>query len=158
MVKEYSLDGIEVDYEHFNDIDPDTFAECIGKLFFYLKQNNVVAITSIAPYDNDSLQPSYLALWEKYGNLIDMVDFQFYAYEKGTTISESLQYFKIQSSNYEGGKLLVSFGTDKRGGLTPENGNMVFLSGRQMILRRPISDLRSNHRPSWQPNVDVPFL
>ncbi|XP_074329208.1 chitinase 2-like [Apium graveolens] len=122
LVKEYSLDGIDVDYEHFNDVDPDTFAECIGKLFFYLKQNKVVSFTSIAPYDNDSVQPYYLALWKKYGHLIDMVDFQFYAYEKGTTISQFLQYFEIQSSKYKGGKLLVSFGTDNSGGLRPESG------------------------------------
>lgn len=122
LVEEYSLDGIDIDYEHFSVIDPIVFAECIGKLFFYLKQNNIVAFTSIAPYDNDYVQPYYLALWRKYGHLIDLVDFQFYAYGKGTTISQFLQYFEIQSSNYEGSNLLVSFGTDRSGGLTPENG------------------------------------
>lgn len=121
MVKEYKLDGIDIDYEHFST-DPDTFAECIGRLIFYLKQNEVVSFISIAPYESDSVQTHYLALWKKYGHLIDYVNFQFYAYDKGTTISQFMQYFQTQSSNYEGGKVLVSFGTDGSGGLSPENG------------------------------------
>lgn len=63
-----------------------------------------------------------MALWSKYGHLIDLVNFQFYAYKKGTTIAQFLQYFETQSSNYEGSNLLVSFGTDKSGGLSPANG------------------------------------
>ncbi|XP_031282400.1 chitinase 2-like [Pistacia vera] len=121
IVKSYNLDGIDIDYEHFNT-DPDTFAECIGKLLFYLKQQKVVSFTSIAPYDDNSVQPHYMALWRKYGHLIDYVNFQFYAYDKGTTISEFLKYFEAQSSNYYGGKVLVSFGTDGSGGLSPQNG------------------------------------
>ncbi|KAM5583880.1 chitinase 2 [Rosa sericea] len=121
ITKEYKLDGIDIDYEHFNT-DPNTFAECIGRLFFYLKQNKVVSFTSIAPYDDDSVQPYYLALWRKYGHLIDYVNFQFYAYDKGTSITQFMKYFGTQSSNYKGGKVLVSFGTDNSGGLSPENG------------------------------------
>lgn len=121
ITKIYKLDGIDIDYEHFQT-DPNTFAECIGRLLFYLKQNNVVSFTSIAPYEDDSVQPYYLALWRKYGHLIDYVNFQFYAYEKGTTITQFMKHFEIQSSNYKGGKILVSFGTDQSGGLSPENG------------------------------------
>ncbi|OMO67573.1 2S globulin [Corchorus capsularis] len=117
----YHLDGIDIDYEHFH-ADPDTFAECIGRLLFYLKQNGVVSFASIAPYNDDSVQPHYLALWRKYGHLIDYVNFQFYTYDKGTTISEFLKYFDEQSFNYRGGKVLVSFGTDGSGGLSPKNG------------------------------------
>lgn len=117
----YDLDGIDIDYEHFKT-DPDTFTECIGKLLFYLKQHRVVKFASIAPYDDDSVQPHYLALWRKYGHLIDYVNFQFYAYKKGTTISEFINYFDAQSSNYAGGKVLVSFGTDGSGGLSPQTG------------------------------------
>ncbi|TXG73955.1 hypothetical protein EZV62_002534 [Acer yangbiense] len=119
--RQYNLDGIDIDYEHFN-ADPDTFAECIGRLMFYLKQQNIVSFTSIAPYDDDSVQPHYLALWRKYGHLIDYVNFQFYAYDKGTNVSEFLKYFDTQSSNYNGGKILGSFGTDGSGGLSPQNG------------------------------------
>ncbi|KAF3613502.1 Chitinase 2 [Capsicum annuum] len=121
IVKEYNLDAIDIDYEHFN-ADPDTFAECIGRLLYYLKQNNVVSYTSIAPYANDSVQAHYLALWRKYGHLIDFVNFQFYAYEKGTTTPQFLQYFETQMYNYKGGKILVSFGTDNSGGLSPRHG------------------------------------
>ncbi|KAJ8551810.1 hypothetical protein K7X08_028253 [Anisodus acutangulus] len=121
IVKEYNLDAIDIDYEHFN-ADPDTFAECIKRLLYYLKQNNVVCYTSIAPYADDSVQVHYLALWRKYGHLIDYVKFQFYAYEKGTTIPQLLQYFETQSCNFKGGKILVSFGTNNIGGLSPKNG------------------------------------
>ncbi|XP_021809229.1 chitinase 2-like [Prunus avium] len=121
ITKKYHLDGIDIDYEHFQT-DPNTFAECIGRLLFYLKQNNIVSFTSIAPYENDAVQPYYLALWRKYGHLIDYVNFQFYAYDKGTTINQFLKHFEIQSSNYKGGKILVSFGTDGSGGLSPEHG------------------------------------
>ncbi|XP_022732363.1 chitinase 2-like [Durio zibethinus] len=119
--KQYHLDGIDIDYEHFH-ADPDTFAECIGQLLLFLKQNGVASFASIAPYNDDSVQPHYLALWRKYGHLIDYVNFQFYAYDNSTTISQFLQYFDEQNSNYRGGKVLVSFGTDGSGGLSPENG------------------------------------
>lgn len=121
IVGRYNLDSIDIDYEHFNT-DPDTFAECIGRLLFYLKQNKIVSFTSIAPYEDDSVKPYYLALWRKYGHLIDYVNFQFYAYPKGTSVAQFLNYFDTQSSNYDGGKILVSFGTDGSGGLSPENG------------------------------------
>ncbi|KAK9998493.1 hypothetical protein SO802_018096 [Lithocarpus litseifolius] len=85
IIKQYHLDGIDVDYEHFK-ADPDTFAECIGKLITTLKRN------------------------------------KFYAYDKGTTVPQFLDYFKTQSSNYNGGKVLVSFGTDASGGLKPDKG------------------------------------
>lgn len=87
-----------------------------------LKQSKVVSFASIAPYDNDSVQPYYLALWQKYGHLIDYVNFQFYAYEKGTTISQFITHFETQNTNYKGGKVLVSFDTDGCGGLSPDNG------------------------------------
>jgi hypothetical protein len=63
-----------------------------------------------------------LALWRKYGHQIDYVNFQFYAYDKGTTVSQFINYFNTQSSNYNGGKVLVSFISDGSGGLSPQNG------------------------------------
>ncbi|KAF7808940.1 chitinase 2-like [Senna tora] len=121
LVKTYHLDGIDIDYEHFN-ADPETFAECIGKLIFYLKQNKIISFASIAPYDDSVVQAHYLALWKKYGHLIDYVNFQFYAYQKGTTKSEFIAHYENQMSNYEGGKVLVSFSTDGSGGLSPKHG------------------------------------
>ncbi|KAJ8751564.1 hypothetical protein K2173_016805 [Erythroxylum novogranatense] len=121
IVKQYNLDGIDIDYEHFQ-ADPDTFAECIGQLITTLKNNNVISFASIAPYDDDEIQSHYMALWRSYGHVIDYVNFQFYAYDAGTTVSQFMNYFKTQTSNYNGGKLLVSFATDGSGGLSPTDG------------------------------------
>lgn len=82
----------------------------------------MIKFASIAPFDDDEVQRRYLALWKSYGHLIDYVNFQFYAYAQGTTVSQFINYFKTQSSNYKGGKVLASFTTDGNGGLSPENG------------------------------------
>ncbi|XP_052184269.1 chitinase 2-like [Diospyros lotus] len=121
IIKEYNLDGVDIDYEHFQS-DPNTFSECIGRLIGRLKQNGVISFASIAPFDDDQVQSHYLALWKSYGHLIDYVNFQFYAYDQGTTVAQFLDYFKTQSTNYKGGKVLASFISDGSGGLSPENG------------------------------------
>ncbi|XP_059664428.1 chitinase 2-like [Cornus florida] len=121
IIKQYNLDGIDIDYEHFH-ADPNTFSECIGRLITTLKKNGVIKFASIAPFDDDQVQSHYLALWKSYGHLIDYVDFQFYAYDEGTSVSQFLSYFKSQSSNYNGGKVLASFISDGSGGLSPQNG------------------------------------
>ncbi|CAB4307697.1 unnamed protein product [Prunus armeniaca] len=87
-----------------------------------LKNNGVISFASIAPFDNDQVQSHYLALWKSYGHLIDYVNFQFYAYDQGTTVSQFINYFKTQSSNYNGGKVLASFISDGSRGTVPENG------------------------------------
>lgn len=121
IIKEYNLDGIDIDYEHFKG-DSHTFSECIGLLISTLKRNKVISFASIAPYDDEQVQNRYLALWKNYGHLIDYVNFQFYAYDKGTTVSQFMNYFMTQSSNYNGGKVLVSFLSDGSRGLTPDDG------------------------------------
>ncbi|XP_027343741.1 chitinase 2-like [Abrus precatorius] len=121
IIKEYNLDGIDIDYEHFK-ADPDTFAKSIGLLIKTLKSSRVITFASIAPFDDDQVQSHYMALWKNYGHLIDYVNFQFYAYDKGTTVSQFINYFNKQSSNYNGGKVLVSFISDENGGLIPDNG------------------------------------
>eukprot|EP01018_Ginkgo_biloba_P020755 Gb_07286 [translate_table: standard] len=88
IIQNYHLDGLDIDYEHFQS-QPDVFADCIGQLITTLKQNNVISVASIAPFDDDQVQSHYQALWNKYGNLIDYVNFQFYAYDKSTTVSQS---------------------------------------------------------------------
>ncbi|CAN1145678.1 Chitinase 1 [Linum perenne] len=99
-----------------------TFVECIGQLLSHLKRNNIIKFASIAPFDDDDVQRHYMALWNKYGHLIDYVNFQFYAYDKGTNIQDFLKFYHVQSSNYRGGKVLASFGTDDSGGLRPAGG------------------------------------
>lgn len=121
IINEYNLDGIDIDYEHFK-ADPDTFAECIGRLIKSLKNNGVISFASIAPFDDDQVQSHYQALWRSYGHLIDYVNFQFYAYDQGTTVDQFIGYFHTQSSNYNGGKVLASFISDGSGGLSPQDG------------------------------------
>lgn len=121
IIKQYDLDGIDIDYEHFKT-DPYTFTECMGRLVTTLKGNGVISFASIAPYDDAPVQRQYLALWKKYGHIIDYVNFQFYAYDKGTSISQFLSYFETQISNYGEGKVLVSFISDGSGGLSPAGG------------------------------------
>ncbi|CAK9139631.1 unnamed protein product [Ilex paraguariensis] len=120
IIKQYNLDGIDIDYEHFN-ADPDTFAECIRKLITRLKNNGVISFASIAPFDDDQVQNHYLALWKSYGHLIDYVNFQFYAYDEGITVSQ-FNYFETQSSNYRGGKIFASFSSDGSGRFSPADG------------------------------------
>ncbi|KAL2466004.1 chitinase 2-like [Abeliophyllum distichum] len=107
--------------EHFQT-DPDTFAQCIGRFISTLKKNGVISVASIAPYDDNQVQSHYMALWKSYGHLIDYVNFQFYAYDQGTTVSQFMDYFETQRSNYKGGKILPSFISDGSGGLSLENG------------------------------------
>ncbi|KAM0943528.1 putative chitinase [Dioscorea sansibarensis] len=121
IIHQYHLDGIDIDYEHF-DADPDTFAECIGRLLTTLKTNRLISFASIAPFDDDQVQSHYQALWRKYGHVIDYVNFQFYAYDAGTTVSQFLGYYETQTKNYKGGKILASIATDGSGGLSPRNG------------------------------------
>lgn len=117
IIEEYHLDGIDIDYENFQ-ADNETFAECIGQLIKRLKQSNVISFASIAPFDD----PHYLALWNKYGDAIDYVNFQFYGYSNSTTVSQFIQYYNMQASQYSRGKLLVSFISSGGAGLSPENG------------------------------------
>ncbi|KAE9463490.1 hypothetical protein C3L33_04595, partial [Rhododendron williamsianum] len=133
IINRYHLDGIDIDYEHFK-ADPETFARCVGRLISTLKKNGVISFASIAPYDDDQVQRQYLALWKRYGHLIDYVNFQFYAYKKGITVPQFVDYYKNQSANYYGGKVLVSLSTATNpGGLTPKNG---FFKACRMLKRR----------------------
>ncbi|KAK3024475.1 hypothetical protein RJ639_043196 [Escallonia herrerae] len=121
IIKQYNLDGIDIDYEHFK-ANPSIFSKCIGRLITILKKNGVISFASIAPYDDAEVQSHYLTLWKSYGHLIDYVKFQFYAYDQGTTISQFMSYFESQASNYNGGRILASILSDGSGGLSPENG------------------------------------
>ncbi|XP_011023951.1 PREDICTED: chitinase 2-like [Populus euphratica] len=122
MIKQYNLDGIDIDYEHFKS-DPRTFAECVGRLITTLKKSRTISFASIAPYDDGEVQSHYLALWKKYGHAIDHVNFQFYAYKK-SSVSQFVKHFDEQASNYRGGQILASFSTDdeSEGALDPDGG------------------------------------
>lgn len=134
IIREYHLDGIDIDYEHFQ-ADNKTFTECIGQLITRLKQSKVISFASIAPFDNQEVQSHYLALWKKYWRAIDYVNFQFYAYSANTTILQFIKYYKTQVWQYSRGKVLVSFITESGGGggLSPEHG---FFEACRMLKQR----------------------
>lgn len=123
IIKQYHLDGIDIDYEHF-EADGKMFVECIGQLITKLKQSKAISFASIAPFDDGgAVQSHYKALWSKYGHVIDYVNFQFYAYDAGTTVSQFIQHYNTQASLYKGGRVLVSFNTESGAtGLLPEHG------------------------------------
>ncbi|KAL5717796.1 hypothetical protein ACHQM5_010761 [Ranunculus cassubicifolius] len=123
IIEKYGLDGIDINYEHFKDgADPDIFAECIGRLLKALKQSRVISFASIAPFDDDQVQSHYMALWSKYAQLIDYVNFQFYACDEKTNKPQFLEYYHTQTSNYIGGKIITSFLSKGSGGLSPKDG------------------------------------
>ncbi|KAI3772418.1 hypothetical protein L6452_03604 [Arctium lappa] len=122
MIKQYNLDGIDIDYEHFSS-DEKTFVECIGQLITILKKRKTIKFASIAPYeDNGPVQSHYLSLWKKYGHVIDYVNFQFYAYDK-LSVSQFIDHFNHQrDSSYVGSQLLASFISKGNLGLPPDGG------------------------------------
>ncbi|KAI3782387.1 hypothetical protein L2E82_12432 [Cichorium intybus] len=123
MIKQYNLDGIDIDYEHFRSHDEKTFVECIGRLITILKKRRTIKFASIAPYEDDGpVQSHYLALWRKYGHVIDYVNFQFYAYDK-LSVSQFVKHFHHQqASSYGGSQLIASFISKGNLGLPPNKG------------------------------------
>ncbi|CAI9297889.1 unnamed protein product [Lactuca saligna] len=123
MIKQYNLDGIDIDYEHFRSHDEETFVECIGRLIIILKKNRIIKFASIAPYEDEGpVQRNYLALWRKYGHVIDYVNFQFYAYDQ-ISVSQFVKHFHHQqASSYKGSQLLASFISKGNLGLPPNKG------------------------------------
>ncbi|KAJ4750648.1 Chitinase 2 [Rhynchospora pubera] len=118
IIKEYNLDGIDIDYENFSDeSDTGTFTECIGLLITTLKRNGVISFASIAPFDDTLVQRMYKALWAKYSSVIDYVNFQFYGYDADTTVKQYVTYYDEQVANYPGGRVLASFMTENTAGV-----------------------------------------
>ncbi|GLJ06095.1 hypothetical protein SUGI_0031750 [Cryptomeria japonica] len=60
IIKQYHLDGIDIDYEHFDHSNPNTFALCVGELILQLKQRKVISMASIAPFEDEG--PSAISL------------------------------------------------------------------------------------------------
>lgn len=110
IIQDNNLDGIDIDYEQFQ-VDPDTFTECVGRLITVLKAKGVIKFASIAPFGNAEVQRHYMALWAKYGVVIDYINFQFYAYGASTTEAQYVDFFNQQIVNYPGGNILASFTT-----------------------------------------------
>ncbi|XP_072979576.1 chitinase 2-like [Typha angustifolia] len=121
IIQQYHLDGIDIDYEHFDADDgpsTDTFAECIGRLITTLKRNGVISFASIAPF-GDTID-YYLALWGKYQNVIDYVNYQFYELRAGATMEDYLDDYNTQSDNFDASKLLASLLTGDPDAISPD--------------------------------------
>ncbi|KAJ1691747.1 hypothetical protein LUZ63_015902 [Rhynchospora breviuscula] len=110
IIREYKLDGIDIDYESFKS-DTNTFTKCIGQLIRTLKQTGVIQFASIAPYNDPTVQEKYQALWREHGDFIDYVNFQFYAYPQILNVEQYVQYYDSQMANYPGANVLASFST-----------------------------------------------
>uniref|UniRef100_A0ACD5THI9 Uncharacterized protein n=1 Tax=Avena sativa TaxID=4498 RepID=A0ACD5THI9_AVESA len=139
MINQYGLDGVDVDYEHFGGgADVDTFVECVGRLLTQLKARFPNIKTSIAPFEDVTVQKYYQALWAKYSGAIDYINFQFYGYGANTDVKTYVMFYDLQASNYpgSGSKLLASLETgnitQQLGLLSPEQG----IAGAQELLRQ----------------------
>lgn len=120
LVQDYGLDGIDVDYEHFDVTTDSDFASAIGQLITQLKQQGVISVASIAPFDG--VQAPYTALWAQYSSVFDYVNFQFYTYDSSTTATDFVAHYNAAASTYAGGKILASFTTaDGANSVTPAN-------------------------------------
>ncbi|KAJ8752027.1 hypothetical protein K2173_001053 [Erythroxylum novogranatense] len=111
MVETYHLDGIDVDYENFPRRNV-TFAYCVGELISLLKNQSVISVATIAPY-YDTVD-TYVGLFQKYGNVIDYVNYQFYT-DKITKPASYLDAFRLRSGQFDKNKLLPSYEVNGRG-------------------------------------------
>ncbi|MCO5614276.1 hypothetical protein L7F22_068554 [Adiantum nelumboides] len=109
LIQSYGLDGVDVDYEHFDATSDGDFASAIGQLITQLKQNGVISVASIAPFDG--VREAYTALWAQYSSVFDYVNFQFYTYGAATTAAQFVSYYNAAAATYSGGKVLASFTT-----------------------------------------------
>lgn len=111
IIIEFHLDGIYIDYENFPKKDT-TFAYCIGELITKLKKDRVITIASVAPYYL-TVDP-YHMLFQKYGAVIDYVNYQFYT-DKVRVPAGYLKAFRQRASQFDAAKLLPSYEVDGRG-------------------------------------------
>ncbi|TKY63786.1 RuBisCO-associated protein [Spatholobus suberectus] len=75
IVRDYHLDGIDVNYEGFGSGQQGNFVHCIGEVIKKLKQDGVITVASIAP-NADTNDNHYFPLYQRYPGLFDSVVFQ----------------------------------------------------------------------------------
>ena len=107
----YQLDGIDIDYENFPKHN-ESFAYCIGELITLLKNQSVISIATIAPFHTTTIP--YLALFNRYGGVIDYVNHQFYT-NKVKTSRGYLGAFRLRASQSSKDKVLPSYEVNGRG-------------------------------------------
>lgn len=108
LASQYSITGIDIDYENFPQGSA-TFTTCIGGLITQLKNAGTISVASIAPFG--STRDIYSNLYQSYGDVIDYVNYQFYA-EGLTTQSEYVNKFNDVATTFDASKLLASVNVD----------------------------------------------
>lgn len=111
LIVTYNLDGIDIDYENFPKRNS-TFPYCIGELISLLKNQSVISVATIAPFNSRAVP--YIQLCDGYGDLIDYVNYQFYT-DKVSTPKGYLEAFKLRAKQFDQEKLLPSYEVDGRG-------------------------------------------
>ncbi|KAK6287320.1 hypothetical protein POUND7_013499 [Theobroma cacao] len=111
IAEEYHLDGVDIDYENFPKRNS-TFAYCIGELITLLKNQSVISIATIAPFHTTTTP--YIELFEKYGDVIDFVNYQFYT-DKVRKPKGYLEAFELRAEQFDKDKLLPSYEVNGRG-------------------------------------------
>ncbi|KAK8484106.1 hypothetical protein V6N11_027708 [Hibiscus sabdariffa] len=111
MARQYHLDGIDIDYENFPRRNS-TFAYCIGELITLLKNQSVISLATIAPYHKTA--SPYIELFDKYGDVIDFVNYQFYT-DKVRQPRSYVEAFKLRAGQFDENKVLPSYEVNGRG-------------------------------------------
>ncbi|KAK8983007.1 hypothetical protein V6N11_054991 [Hibiscus sabdariffa] len=111
MARQYHLDGIDVDYENFPRRNS-TFAYCMGELITLLKNQSVISLATIAPYHKTA--SPYIELFDKYGDVIDFVNYQFYT-DKVRQARSYVEAFKLRAGQFDENKVLPSYEVNGRG-------------------------------------------
>lgn len=110
LVQQYSLSGIDIDYENFPESA--TFTQCIGGLITQLKNSGTISLASIAPFGNTL--SIYQDLFTNFGTVIDHVNYQFYA-DGLTTQSDYVTRFNTVATSFDTTKMLMSVEAGGRG-------------------------------------------
>ncbi|KAJ7516047.1 hypothetical protein O6H91_22G041300 [Diphasiastrum complanatum] len=110
LVSQYSLDGVDVDYENFPTSA--TFTTCIGGLISQLKSSGTISIASIAPFG--ATISIYADLFANFGSSIDYVNYQFYA-DGLASQSDFISRYNTVAGSFDASKLLPSVEAAGRG-------------------------------------------
>ncbi|KAA8547002.1 hypothetical protein F0562_003431 [Nyssa sinensis] len=111
IVTTYHLDGIDIDYENFPKHNQ-SFAYCIGELITLLKNQSVISVATIASFYSTAIP--YIELFNRYGDVIDYVNHQFYT-DKIKTPAGYLQAFRLRTAQFDKDKVLPSYEVNGRG-------------------------------------------
>ncbi|KAJ7299326.1 hypothetical protein O6H91_Y249900 [Diphasiastrum complanatum] len=110
LVSQYSLDGVDVDYENFPTST--TFTTCIGGLISNLKSAGTISTASIAPFG--ATLSIYADLFANFGSSIDYVNYQFYA-DGLASQSDFVSSYNNVAGSFDASKLLASVEAGGRG-------------------------------------------